>query len=113
MSPGQKLDIDVLLRPYGFGVEDIYVFMAAILAFMTVMAIGRSLIIRNTFATRVKLLQERRKALQSDMIAPRRRKKQYTETIHIMRRVVNRLQLIKKGQVSELNNRLISAGMRS
>lgn len=113
MTPGQRFDLDIFLAPFGLSAQDAYVFLAAVAAFMTVMAIGRALIVRNTFSSRIKLLQERRKALQNDMAAPRRRRKRYTGTVHIMRRVVNRLQLAKKGQVAELNSRLVSAGIRS
>jgi tight adherence protein C len=113
MTPGSRLNLDILLAPYGMGANDVYVFLAAILAFMTVMAVGRTLIVRNAFSSRIKLLQERRNALQSDLIAPKRRRKQYVETVHIMRRVVNRLKLLRKDQVAELTSRLVSAGIRS
>jgi tight adherence protein C len=113
MQAGQAFDVGILLAPYGFGAEDLYVFLAAIAAFFTVMAIGRTLIVRNTFQSRIKLLQERRAALRSGVATPRRRRRQYTETVHFMRRIVNRLQLLKKGQMGELNSRLVSAGIRS
>lgn len=113
MTPGQRFDLDVFLAPFGLVAQDAYTFLAAVAAFMTVMAIGRALIVRNTFSSRIKLLQERRKALQSNMAAPRRRRQRYTGTVHIMRRIVNRLQLAKKDQVAELNSRLVSAGIRS
>lgn len=113
MAPGQRFDIGILLAPYGITTEDAYVFFAAIAAFMVVIAIGRTLIIRNTFSSRIKLLQERRKSLQSDLAAPKRRRKQYTETVHMMRRVVNRFHLLQKNQVGELTSRLVSAGIRN
>lgn len=113
MTPGNRFNLDLFLAPYGLGADDVYVFLAAILAFMTVMTVGRTLIIRNTFSSRIKLLQERRKNLKNDLVAPKRRRKQYAETVHVMRRVVNRLQLLKKGQVAELTSRLVSAGIRS
>lgn len=113
MTPGQRFDLDILLAPYGLGAQDVYVFLAAIAAFFTVMAVGRTLITRNTFSSRIKLLQERRNALKSGMVAPRRRRRQYTETVHLMRRIVNRLQLLKKDQIAELNARLVSTGIRS
>lgn len=113
MTPGNRFNLDIFLAPFGLGAEDVYVFLAAILAFMTVMAVGRTLIIRNTFSSRIKLLQERRKNLQSDLIAPKRRRHQYAETVHVMRRVVNRFKLLRKDQVAELTSRLVSAGIRS
>lgn len=112
MTPGQQFNLNALLAPLGLGAQDFYVFLAAIAAFLTVLAIGGSLIERSSFSSRIKLLQERRKDLQSSMVGPRRRRRQYTETIHLMRRIVNRLHLISKDQVAELNAQLVTAGIR-
>ncbi len=113
MTPGQAIDIGVLLAPYGVSVQDLYVFLAAIAAFFTVVAVGRVFIQRNTFAPRLKLLQERRQALREEMTAPRRRKHQKEETVAFMRRVVKKLKLIQQSQVGEVTNYLVSAGIRN
>lgn len=114
MAPGQRFNLDIFLAPYGLAAADVYVFLAAIAAFFTVMTVGRSFIVRNAFSSRVKLLQERRKALKEEISAPRRRRKQQREeTVNFMRRVVQRLQLIQKGHIAELSSKLVSAGMRS
>lgn len=113
MTPGQSLDIGVLLSPYGLAVQDLYVFLAAIGAFFTVMTVGRVFLLRNSFAPRLKLLQERRQALREEMTAPRRRKHQKEETVAFMRRVVKKLKLIQQSQVGEVNNYLISSGIRN
>lgn len=113
MTPGQRLDLGILLAPYGLSSNDVYVFVAAMAAFFTVMAVGRTLIIRNSFSSRVKLLQERRSALKEEISAPRRRRQKREETVNFMRRVVMKLQLLQKGHVNELTDNLVSAGMRS
>lgn len=114
MTPGQRFSLDMFLAGSGISAYDIYTFLAAIAAFFTVIVVGRSLIIRNTFSSRVKLLQERRRALKEEITAPkRRRQKQKEETVHFIRRVVKRLQLLQKDHVAELKGRLVSAGIRS
>lgn len=113
MQPGQAFDIGIFLTPYGLSVQDFYVFLAAIAAFFTVFTIGRVFIIRNTFAPRMKLLQERRQALKEEMSAPRRRKHQQEETVAFMRRVVKKLKLLQQSQVNDVNAFLVSAGLRN
>lgn len=114
MQPGQAINISVLLAPYGLTTYDLYVFLAAIGAFLTVMLVGQTFFIRNSYASRIKLLQERRQVLKEEMTAPkRRRKKQQTEAVAFMRRFVKKLKLLQEGQVAELNTFLVSAGIRS
>lgn len=112
MTPGQRFNFDIFLAPYGLSGNDFYTFLAAMAAFFTVMAVGRTLIVRNTFSSRVKLLQERRSALKNELTGPKRRKKR-EETVNFMRRIVNRLHLLQKGHMSALTSQLVSAGMRS
>ncbi|MGB1539726.1 MAG: type II secretion system F family protein, partial [Rickettsiales bacterium] len=113
MQPGQRLELTSLLTPYGLSADDFYVFIAAILAFLTVMLVGNTLIIRNSFASRVKLLKERREALKSEITAPRRRKQKHQETINLIRTIVTKLKLLQKSQSVELAQFLISAGIRN
>lgn len=113
MSPGQRFDLDMFLAGMGFAAADIYTFFAAMAAFLTVIAVGRSLIVRNTFSSRVRLLQERRKALKDEITAPKRRRQKREDTVHFIRRVAQRLQLVQKSHVAGLSDQLISAGIRS
>jgi tight adherence protein C len=112
MTPGQRFNFDIFLAPYGLSANDFYTFLAAMAAFFTVMAVGRTLIVRNTFSSRVKLLQERRNTLRNELSGPKRRRKR-EETVNFMRHIVNRLHLVQKGHMSDLTNQLVSAGMRS
>lgn len=112
MTPGQRFNFDIFLAPYGLSANDFYTFLAAMAAFFTVMAVGRTLIVRNTFTSRVKLLQERRNALKSELTGPKRRKRR-EETVNFMRAVVNKLHLLQKSHMTALTNQLVSAGMRS
>lgn len=113
MTPGQQFDLNVILRPMGLSADDFYVFLAAIAAFMTVVLVGKSFVIRDTFSSRVKLLQERRKSLKDEIAAPKRRRHKHVETVNFMRMVVNKFQLLKKSQVHELQQFLVSAGIRN
>lgn len=113
MSPGQRFNLDMFLAGLGFNASDVYTFLAAIAAFFTVMVVGRSLIVRNSFSSRVKLLQERRKALKDEITAPKRRRQKREDTVHFIRRVAQRLQLVQKSHVAGLNDQLVSAGIRS
>lgn len=113
MSPGQRFSLDALLAGTGFAAADIYTFLAAIAAFLTVMIVGRSLIVRNAFSSRVKLLQERRQTLKEEITAPKRRRQKREETVHFIRRIAQRLQLVQKSHVAGLSDQLVSAGMRS
>lgn len=113
MQAGQAFDLNTFLAPYGLTGQDFYVFITALGAFFTVIIVGRALIARNTFASRIKLLQERRNALREEIAGPRRRKHKRQETIAFMRRVVMKLQLLQKSQARELVNYLVSAGFRS
>ena len=112
MESGTSI-LNSFLGGYGIVLGDIYVFIAAIAAFMTVFIVGNSLIVRNRFQSRIKILQERRKALKDEITGPKRRNKRQQETVNFMRRVVVRFQLLKKGQVHELVNELVTAGIRN
>ncbi len=111
MYKGQPFQLSSIL-PRWFSVDDFYVLLTGIAAFFCVWAIGNSFSNRDDMAAKVKALQERRKALHSDLTGPKKRKKP-EKSVNFMRAVVNSLQLIKKNQIGKTEMNLIQAGFRS
>jgi tight adherence protein C len=98
--------------PRGVSSDDFYVVLAGLAAFLCVWAIGTSFSKRDNMAGKVKAIQERRKALRTESLAPKKRKKPEVG-VNFIRMVVIRLQLIKKNQIGKTEARLIEAGFRS
>lgn len=113
MTPGQQFDLNSFLAPYGFSGDDLYVFLAAIATFFTVIIVGRSFIQRNSFASRIKLLNERRQALKDEISAPKHRNKINQETVDTLRALLMRFNLLKKSQTSNIAQFLTAAGIRN
>jgi len=95
----------------GLSMDDFYTTMAGATAFLCVWAIGNSFSQRN-MTSRIKVIQERRKLLQTGLSAPKKRRRPET-SVNFMRAVVMKLQLIKKNQIGQTESRLIEAGLRS
>ena len=113
MISGQPFNFNTLLAPYGLSTDDFYVFLAAFAAFFTVVFIGKGLVIKNDYSSRIKLLQERRQQLKNELSAPRKRAKRREESLNIIRKIVDRFHLLKRSQMSDLQATLVSAGIRS
>lgn len=109
MIDGQPLSMHDIL-PRGMTMDDVYMGVAALM----VLGIGALLIgpRDKSMASKVKMIQERRKALQNQSSAPQKRKKPEGH-VNFMRNVALKLQLIKKNQVGKTESRLIEAGFRS
>lgn len=103
------------ILPFGMGVDEVLTATAFIGIFMIVWSIGHYLIVRDRFAPRLKMIQERRAELKGEMTAVRRRRKGHTkhETITLIRQVVSKLKLLQQHQVGQLQEKLINAGYRS
>lgn len=95
--------------------DSMFFLVAAIITIGVVWHVARSALHHNKFAARVKVLQERRAQLRSDMMTPRKRTRRSHAPMGVgfMRMVVNKLNLIQKSQVGKLNRLLINAGYRS
>lgn len=101
------------LAPYGYQAHDVYTLGAAFAAFMTIMLVGSTLIERKGFGSRIKNLQERRKALKDEISAPRHRRQKHQGSVDFMRSMVKRLHLMQKNQVSNIQSYLATAGIRN
>ncbi len=109
MYDGQPLRIQELL-PRGMTMDDLYMGVGALfLIAIVVLLIGPG---DKSMSAKVKMIQERRKALQNASLTPTKRKKPETG-ITFMRTVAVKLQLLKSNQVGAAQQRLIEAGFRS
>lgn len=92
--------------------EDPFALALAGLAALAVAAAYAVFARRPSMQAQIRALQERRKFLQAENLAPKKRKRPET-SVHFMRAVVIRLQLIKKSQIGKTEQLLIEAGFRS
>lgn len=107
----QSLSLEMFL-PAWLTADDLYTLMAAMAAFLAALAVGSSLIEREDRGKRLKALQERRAELKGQMVK-RRRRKRPDGSVNLMRRVVNRLQLLKSSGIAQVQTLLVEGGLRS
>lgn len=95
--------------------DSLYFLIAALITVVVVGLFVRNVLHHNKFAARVKLLQERRAQLKTELMAPRKRTRRTSGPVGVdlMRSVVNKMNLIQKSQVGKINHLLINAGYRS
>lgn len=98
--------------PAGITVEGLLIFMSALSAATVALAVWVTLLQRNPGARRIKMLAMQRQALRAGILEPRRRQERLP-TISVMRRVVDRLHLLRSSQTSKISVRLMRAGWRS
>ncbi len=110
MSPGRPLHIEDII-PKSITVDDFYVLLAAIAAFIVVVAIGTALGRSNSIKPRLKAIKKRRDKLKADYLAPEKIAKDTGKAPpNWMRAVVDKLANVKGNQLEKLNYRLIQAG---
>ena len=110
MITGHPLSLIGIL-PRGMTENDFYL-VAAGAVMLSIVGIFIGMRRSNPMAAKIKAIQERRKFLQADSLAPKKRRKPET-SVNFMRAVVMRLQLLKKSQVGKTESLLIEAGFRS
>lgn len=110
MNDGQPLKLANIL-PRGVSEDQFYMALAA-LFILAILGIYAGFQKRSPMASRIKAIQERRRFLQAETLAPKRRKKPET-SVNFMRAVVMRLQLLKSAQIGKTEKRLIEGGFRS
>lgn len=98
--------------PARMSADDFYIILAGLAALVCVVTIGMSFGTRDNTAARIRAIQERRKEMQTAILAPKKRAKPET-TVNFMRMVVMKLQLLKKSQVGKSEALLNEAGFRS
>lgn len=101
--------------PDGVTIEDVITILAAMSAFLVVMAIWSSGIIKDPMHGRVKHLQERRKDLKRGYTAPNKRRTTVTKASYIgaMKDIVDKINLVKNEQAEKFRLKLLQAGYRS
>jgi len=104
--------LGVSVEPLGFTVEDILVAMMALSAATVTVTVWSTLLHRDPGAKRIKTLAAQRDGLRASVIGPRRRQDRLP-TISMMRRVVDRLNLLRSAQAGKISIKLMRAGWRS
>ncbi|MBY0406343.1 MAG: type II secretion system F family protein [Rickettsiales bacterium] len=97
--------------PRGMTENDFYMVLAGV-AVLAILGTYAGFKRKNPMQAKIKAIQERRKFLQGQSLAPKKRKKPET-SVNFMRAVVNRLQLLKNSQIGSIEQSLIEAGLRS
>ena len=98
--------------PAGTSIEDVLIIMSALSAGSVAVSIWFTLLYKEPGVRRAKLIAAQRTALRSTVVGPRRRQERLP-TIGLMRRVVDRLNLLKSGQAERIAHKLMRAGWRS
>lgn len=111
MSPGQSFSLSAFL-PKEYSGDDFYTLLVAIAAFFLVWSIGKVFFVGNKLDERMRIIQQRRTELKTDMLNQRRRKKPETNK-DWMRTIVTQFKVLKKNQVEGIQLKLVQAGYRS
>jgi len=94
--------------------EDVIAAFVALSTFLVVLVVWRTLLLRNPMAARLKALERRRQGLRDEMLNPRRRGAELKpEHVHLMRRVIDKLNLMRGGVTGGATAKLEQAGWRS
>ncbi len=102
------------LLPAGVGPEDAIILFAALSAFLAVLAVWRTLLVRDPLAGRLKQIERRRLGLRDEMLSTRRRATDLKPAhVDFMRQVVDRLNLMRGNVTEKATLRLEQAGYRS
>ncbi len=100
--------------PDGVSIEDIITILAAMSAFLVVLAIWSSGIIKDPMHGRVKHLQGRRQDLKRGYTAPTKRKPTVKKAhLGMMQNIVNGFNLMKNEQAEKFRLKLLQGGFRS
>lgn len=99
--------------PRGVDPDDAITALAAISAFLTVLAVWYGLLVPHTGNKRARELAQRRDQLRAGMLAPRQRKRERVLSTGLMRRVVSSLDLLRNKQAEVMARKLARAGQRS
>lgn len=104
--------IESFFELIGLTQEQATIIMAGLSAATISLTVWVTLLHKDPGARRVKLIAAQREALRAGVIGPRRRQERLP-TISLMRRVVDRLNLLRSAQASRISIKLMRAGWRS
>ena len=99
--------------PAGLSPENLITVVASGVAFATVYAVWNALTARDPLGGRARALGQHREKLKAGMIAPRRAERRTVAAVGLMRRIIQRFNLMRTQQSSKVIDRLAEAGWRS
>ncbi len=99
--------------PDALSPENLIIGVAGAIAFATVYAVWNALTARNPLGARAKALRRHRENLKAGLIAPRRSERQAVAAMGMMRRTIQRFNLMRTRQPAKIVDRLAEAGWRS
>ncbi len=99
--------------PVDLSPENLVAVVASGVAFATVYAVWNALTARDPLGGRAKALGQHRDKLKAGMIAPRRSEHRTVTAMGMMRRVIQRFNLMRTQQATKVIDRLAEAGWRS
>ncbi len=99
--------------PAGLSPENLIAVVASGVAFATVYAVWNALTARDPLGSRAKALRQHRENLKAGMTASRRSERRTVAAVGLMRRVIQRFNLMRTQQATKIVDRLAEAGWRS
>jgi len=98
--------------PPGVTVEDILTVMSALSAGAILVSVWFGLLYKDPAAKRAQIIAAQRQEMRSTLLGPRRRQDRLP-TINMMRKVVDRMNLLRSAQAQRASLKLMRAGWRS
>ncbi len=99
--------------PAALSPENLIIVITGAIAFATVYAVWNTLTARNPVGVRAKALRRHRENLKAGLMAPRRAERRAVVAMSMMRRTIQRLNLMRTQQAAKFVDRLAEAGWRS
>lgn len=101
--------------PAGMSGEDVITVLASASAFLMVLAIWSTGIVKDSMSGRIKALQARRQDLKRGFVAPvkRRQRLKSVKYVGLMHRIVSSFNLLRNEQAEKYELKLLQAGYRS
>lgn len=100
--------------PLGLKVEDLITLLAGSAAFLMVLAVWSSGLVRTPMHGRLKALKSRRDALKAGYLAPKKRlPTNRAKSVSLMKQLTNRFNILKEEQQKKIGAQLAEAGIRS
>lgn len=115
MTSGQSDHFIADMLPAGVVPEDVYALLAGFAAFLTVVAVGNTMIKRDKFAPRIKQLKQRREQLRQDFLQKENVSAAHrsSERVGFMRRILEIFHFTGGKELATFSDILVSAGWRS
>lgn len=100
--------------PLGLKVEDLITLLAGGAAFLMMLAVWSSGLVRTPMHGRLKALKSRRDALKAGYLAPKKRlPTNRAKSVGLMKQLTNRFNILKEEQQKKIGAQLAEAGIRS